>query len=130
MYTAENYEQWLKNMNKNLGGPIGDTQKALADIWQRVAKENLEIMSDNLSLLSDQLKRFASIKRPEEYLNTLRECVNEDIKAGIENSQRFMHSTMENFEECMKSCGSLQENVIKTAAKEHEKHHHKEKDRS
>lgn len=107
MYT-EGFEQWIKS-TKDFGAPMGELNKATTDICKRMAEENLQLLNENFSLMSDQLKRLSSIKRPEDYLNVLRECINEDISASIENTQRLMHSTMEHMEECAKLWGSVRD---------------------
>lgn len=120
MYT-EGFDQWLKTANKNLSAPLGDLSKASTEMWRKTLAQNLEIMSDNLLLLSGQLQRFTTVKKPEDYFNVLKECVNEDINTTVENSQKLLHTTVENIEEYVKSCGSLQESTIKAAVKEKER---------
>lgn len=120
MYT-EGFEQWLKTANKNFGAPIADMQKANTEIWRHLMSDHLEMVSDNLSRLSDQLKRLAHVKRPEDYLNVMRECINEDINASIENSQHLLHSTLEHFEHFARTYGSVQESTLKQAHKERER---------
>lgn len=124
MYT-EGFEQWIKTANKNFSAPLGDWHKASNEMLHHIVSENLEMISDNLLRLSDQLKRFAQIKKPEDYLNVIRECINEDINATIENSQKLLHSTMEHMEECAKSCGTLHESTLKATNKEREREREK-----
>jgi hypothetical protein len=116
----DSFEQWLK-ANKNFTAPLGEWNKLSTDLLRRISQENIEMMSDNFSRWSDQLKRFGDVKKPEDLINVLRECINENITATMENSQQLLHSTVEHMEECAKACGTLQEKTLKTAAKEKER---------
>lgn len=124
MYT-EGFEQWLKTANKSFSGPMSEWHKSNTELWHDLLAENLEIASENFQRVSEQLKRFARIKKTEDYLTLVRECINEDINAAIENSQKLLHSTMEHVEECMKSATNVHETTMKAASKEREREREK-----
>ena len=109
MYT-EHYDHWFK-ANKNFATPLTEWNKATAEICQRAAQKNLELIGDNFSLLSDQLKRFTSIRKPEELVTLQKECLAENMNAAAECLQKIMHISMENMEEFTKLCGQTREHV-------------------
>lgn len=115
------FEQWLKTTNKGFHAPLGAFSKAGIEMWQQIFAENLEMASENLSRLSDHLKRLTTVKKPEEYLAIMKECINEDMNAVIENSQKVFRHAVEHIEECVKSYGSAEESTFKTVIKEKNK---------
>lgn len=124
---AEGIEQLLK-ANKGFTAPLGEWNKVSADLGRRLLEQNLELLSDdleiiseNFSLLSDQLRRVSHVKKPDELMNVVRDCMNENINTSIENSQRLLRSTMEHFQEAVKACGIMQEESLKTVRKEKER---------
>lgn len=126
MYT-ESMEQLLK-ANKNLSAPLSEWNKLTADTIRRILEENIEllsedfqILSENFSLLSHQLDRISHVKKPDEYMSVVRECVNENINKSIENSQRLLRASMDHFQEAVKACGTIQETTLKTTIKDKER---------
>lgn len=105
MYT-EGFEQWFK-MNKNMTGPLNEWNKTCTEMGRRIAQQNLEILGDNISRLSDRLKRLSSIRKPEDFFNLQKECLQEDMTAAIEGTQKLIHTTMQNMEEFTKLWGSV-----------------------
>ena len=112
MYT-EGFEQWFK-LNKNISSPMNEMSKLATDISKRISEQNLQLIEESIARFSSQLKRLSSVKRPEEFLNVQREIISENISTSIEMTQKFIHMTMENFEEISKIWGT-------TAAKISEK---------
>ena len=128
---TEGFDQFLK-MGKNMTGPFGDLQKASTEIFRRIAQQNLEMMGENFSRLSDQVRRLSDVRKPEDFFNLQKQCINEDVTATIENLQKMVHTSMENIEEFTKLCGSMTQetgaNTMK-AAEKFEKDREKEKDK-
>ncbi|RDI38964.1 phasin family protein [Aquicella lusitana] len=104
MYT-EGFEQWFK-VNKNLTTPLNEWNKACTEMCRRMTQQNLELIGENVSRLSERLKRISSVRKPEDFFNLQKECLNEDMAASIEYMQKYIHNSMENFEEFTKLCGS------------------------
>lgn len=107
----EGFEQFAK-LSKHITAPMSEWHKAATDIAQRMTQQQIEIVSENFSRLSDQMKRFSHIKRPEDVITLQKDCLNEDISAVIENSQKLVHMSMENMEELTKLCGTVRESVL------------------
>lgn len=119
MYT-EGFEQWFK-LNKNFTTPVNDINKATTDICRRLTQEGLEILSDNVTLVSDQMKRLSNIRKPEDYLNLTRECLTEDLNAGVATIQKMMQLSMQTIEEMTRLTGSMRDTastIVRTAEKE------------
>lgn len=104
MYT-EGLEQLMKS-SKNFSNPFIEWNHLTTELYKHVAEENLEIMGEHFSRLSDQLKRLSHTKKPEDFFNIMKDCINEDITATVENSQKILHSSIAQMEECMKLCGT------------------------
>lgn len=113
MYT-EGFEQWFK-MNKNITSPFNEWNKTCTELCRRVTQQSLEIFGENVSRLSDRLKRFSNVRKPEDFFNLQKESFQEDIAATIENTQKLVHSSMENMEEFTKLWGSMCSTVHETA---------------
>lgn len=130
MYT-EGFEQWFK-MNKNFVNPMGELGRASTEIYQHMMEQQLEIVGENFSRLSNQLQRLSSVKDPQSLLKVQKDCINEDVSAAIENTQKMIHIAMESMEEFTKVCQSTMRepamNVAKTMEKE-SKHHRDRDDR-
>jgi hypothetical protein len=107
----EHFDQFAK-LSKHISTPINEWNKAATDILQKVTQQNIELVSENFSRLSDQMKRFSHVKRPEDLITLQKDCVNEDISAAIENTQKIVHMSMENMEEITKLCGTVRESVL------------------
>lgn len=96
MYT-QGFEQWLK-MNKTLAAPLSDLNRTATDICSGIIQQNIALMSENFSRISDQLKRLGNVKKPEELIDLQKECLNENISASIEGTQKLAQITIENLE--------------------------------
>lgn len=119
MYT-EGFEQWFK-INKNWANPISEWNKATTELCQRMAEQNLEMTGENFSRLSDQLKRFSNIRKPEDFLNLQKDCINEDMTCAIECARKLIHNSMETMEKFTKLCGTIQEPMTTSKPSEREK---------
>lgn len=117
---SEDFEQWFK-LNKGLTHPLSGWSKAVTEIWRRTTQQNLELIGENFSRLSDQLKRLSNVKKPEDLLTFQKDCLNENISATIENVQKILQLSMENFEEFTKLYGSSWREPIIQATKTAEK---------
>lgn len=120
MYT-ESFEQWLK-ANKNFSAPMGELNKAGTDFYRRIAQQNIELLSENYARFADQLQRLSQVKKPEELLHLQKECLNEDMTAGIENMQKLVHLSIENMEELTRLFSTARDTAMKPVEKEREKH--------
>jgi hypothetical protein len=120
MYT-EGFEQWFK-LNKNMTGPLNELGKTATDICRRSAQQNLEIIGENLNRFSDQMKRLSNVRKPEDLINLQRECLNEDISAVMENTQKLAHNAMENYEELSRIWGSTAAKVTENAVEKAQKY--------
>jgi len=99
----EHFEQWTKN--KNMFAPTSEWSKQVTELChmcQHIAQKNLEIANESVFRWSDQLKRFSNIKKPEDFFNLQRECINENITACLQNMQTLLSSCTEAADECMK----------------------------
>lgn len=117
---AEGFEQWFK-LNKNFTTPMNDLNKATTDICRRMTQEGLEILGDNVTLASDQMKRMSNIRKPEDYLNLTRECLTEDLNAGISTLQKLMQLSMQTIEEMTRLSSSMRESastIVKSGEKD------------
>ena len=106
----DGFEQWSK-LNKNFSLPLDEFSKETASLYRRIAQKNLEWVSENLSRTSDQLARLSNTKKPEEFLNVQKECLNENMKATIENIQKITQLIMENIQEFTKLWASCREPI-------------------
>jgi hypothetical protein len=117
MYT-EGFDQWIK-MNKNMTSPLTEWNKATTELCQRAMQQNLELMGENFSRASNQLKRFTSVRKPEELLSLQKECFNEGLTTMLENTQKLIHTTMENLEQFTKLLGSTMRDATPTPENTH-----------
>jgi len=115
MYT-EGFEQWFKNA-KNMSVPFNEWNKAATDILRRTTQENIDLLGDNLSLFSDQLKRMSNAKKPEDFINIQKDCINEGMSAAIESMQKIVNLSMKNMEEITKLYGSALREQTRAAQK-------------
>ncbi len=95
---TENFEQWFKQ-GKNFTLPINELNKVTTDICRHATQEGLDILSDNVALMSDQMKRLGNVRKPEDYLNLSRECITENMNAGIATIQKMMQLSVQTLEE-------------------------------
>jgi len=110
---TEGFDQWIK-MNKNMTGPLTEWSKATTELCQKTMQQNLELMGENISRASNQLKRLTTVRKPEDLLNLQKECFNEGLTALLENTQKIIHTTMQNIEELTKLGGStLRESTMR-----------------
>ena len=99
---TEGYEQYFK-LGKNFMNPWNDVNKTVWDICRRANQGALEIAGENLNRTADQLKRFSSVKRPEEVPALQKECLNENISAWMADFQKLLNLSMSGFEEVNKT---------------------------
>lgn len=123
----EGFEQMTK-INKTLTGPLSEWNHVTIEIYRRMLQQHLELMGENFSRISEQLKRFSDIKKPEDFFNLQKDCLNENINTTIESFHKLMRISMLGFEEYSKLFGSLRDTVtnnlkdnIKNAEKASEK---------
>lgn len=109
MYT-EGYDQWFK-VNKNVALPMAEWNKVTTELCQKITQQNLELMGENFSRVSDQLKRLTSIKKPEDMLSLQKECLDEDLKATMEWTHKYIQLLMENMEVFTKLCNPKQKST-------------------
>lgn len=109
MYT-EGYDQWFK-LNKNISAPLTELNQATTTMYKHMTEQHLELLGDNFTRLSDQLKRFTNARKPEDFINLQKECMNENITATIEGFQKILQTSMENFEEFTKLCNTFRDNT-------------------
>ena len=119
MYT-EGFEQMFK-MNKNMSQPLQEWNKNCTEMCRRIAQQNLDLISDNVTRLSDQLKRFTHAKKPEDFFNLQKDCMNEDMAATMETVQKVIHTSMENMEQLTKMCGTAMREPMHAMEKERER---------
>ncbi len=99
---TEGFEQYFK-LGKNFTNPWSDVSKTILDLCRRVNQGTLEIAGENLDRTADQLKRFSSVKRPDEAINLQKECLNENITAWMSDFQKLMNLSLSSFEEINKN---------------------------
>lgn len=105
MFT-EQYEQWFKAMNKPQA--MSEWTKLGTDIFQRSAAQQWRMVEENVTRITDQTKRFASVRKPEDFFNLQKECINENLTASINCVQTMMKSAMENVDAITKLCSQSQ----------------------
>lgn len=124
MNNENNFEQWFK-LNKNLSAPFGEMNKATTDMFKRLSEQNLECVEENIARYTEQLKRLSHVKSPEEWWNLQRECLMENMQAGIETSQKWLQLNRENMEELSSlysnTAAKVSEKVVEKARKFAEK---------
>lgn len=125
MYT-EGFEQWFK-LNKNMTNPMNEINKAATEICRRSAQHNMELIGENVTRLSDQLKRFSNVRKPEDFFNLQKECLNEDMSALMKNMQELSQNALENFEELSKILGSTAAKVTESTVEKAHTHKYTEK---
>jgi hypothetical protein len=106
----ENIEQWFK-LNKNIGTPVSEMNKATTDMCKRIAEQNLELIEENIARFSNQVKRLSNVRSPEELINLQKDCLSENITAGMETTQKIIQMGMENVEEVSKLLGTTASKV-------------------
>lgn len=99
----DGFEHWMKT-GKSWMGPLAEWNKVSTDMMRKLAQQNMELIGENFSRMSDQLKRLSSAKRPEDFINVQRDCLNEDLSAAMESVHKMIHTTMENMEEFTRLC--------------------------
>lgn len=119
MFT-DSFEQWLK-LNKQFTSPFTELTKSSTEMWQRFVGENLEITGENISRLSEQFRRLSTIKRPEDFINLQKECINENMTAALENMQKLVNASIENIDQLTKCCHTLHEPFMNAMQKTAEK---------
>lgn len=82
-----------------------------------VAEEVFEIAGENLTRISNQMKRLTEVRKPEDFLNLQRECMEENIAAISKNTEKLMHLYAGRLEEWTKNCEACHKEV-KTKVKE------------
>src|SRR3990167_8312721 len=108
-------------MNKHLMNPLGEWNQAANEIFQKTMQQNLEIMGEHISRASDQLKHFSQLKNPNEFFNFQKDCINENMNACVECTQKIVSNTMEHMEELTKLCGSVWGNCQEMGSKSFDK---------
>lgn len=118
------YNEGLDNllkMNKTFTAPLGEWNKAINDIGKRIADQNMEIIAENFTRVSNQLKRLSNVRKPEDFFNLQKDCLSENISAGIDLTQKVIHMTMENFEEISKLSGTTAAKITERAVEKAQK---------
>lgn len=103
MYT-EGFEQWVK-LNQNLTAPLAELNKTTTQMLQKVYQQQIEMTSDNIARISNQIKRMGHVKKPEEMMTLQKECISENISSAVDNMQKLIQISMQNFEELTKTYG-------------------------
>jgi len=116
----ESFEQFFKT-NNNFMTPINQWNKAATELCQRITQQNMELFGENSTRISKQMKKLSSIKNPKDYFEVLRDCLNEDIAATVQNVNKLIHHTLETTEEFSELCGTMCESAMPKT------HTHKEK---
>jgi hypothetical protein len=101
---TESSQQWFQ-FNKNWATSLSSFNKITTETFRDLARQNLELIGENFNRFSDQMRRFSSIKRPEELIDFGRECINENISSNIETLQKILQmylTNMESFSELAK----------------------------
>ncbi|TAK78887.1 MAG: phasin family protein [Gammaproteobacteria bacterium] len=118
MFT-EGFEQFFKT-NKNLSTPLTEWNKTYTEMCRRIAQKNIEQMGENVSRFSEQLKQLSNMRKPEDFIQWQKECLEEEMAASMEYAQEIIHTSMANMEEltklCKSTCGTWHESTM-TAAK-------------
>ena len=117
----ENFEQWYK-LNKNLGAPVSDLTKALAEMGKRISEQNVALFEENAARISNQLKRLGNVKKPEDFFELQKDCFSENITAGIETVQKIVRMSMENLEEISNLWSSTASKVSEAAVERAQKY--------
>lgn len=99
---TDGFEQYYK-LGRTFLSPWNDVGKTVLEICRRANQGTLEIAEENLTRTADQLKRFNTVKRPEEFLNLQKECLNENITAWMGDIQKLINLSLGSFEEMNKS---------------------------
>ena len=103
---TEGFEQYYK-LSKNFMNPLNnDVSKTVLELCRRVNQGALEIAGDNLNRTAEQMKRFSSVKRPEELLTLQKECLTENLSAVMSDIQKWVTLSLGSFEEVSKNFSS------------------------
>lgn len=109
MFT-DTQDQWFKS-SKSFATPLNEWNKTTNEMCQRFTQQQLSLISTHFSRVSEQMKRFTSVKKPEDFMQLQKECLQENIAASIESMQNMLLMTMENLEELSKLCQIQRETV-------------------
>lgn len=104
------FEQWFK-MNKNLAAPLTESAQVFTDMCKRITEQNLAVISENCARMSERLKHLTTLRKPEEFINFHKDCVNEDISAMLDLTHKYLKIHMNNLEQLTRLFGSSLENL-------------------
>ena len=110
---SENFEQYFK-LGRTFLTPWNDIGKAWVDIFRKTSQDSLEIASTSLARYSEQLQRLSNVNRPEELFNIEKECFNENLNASMNNLQKFINNSLENFAMINKTFTTAKEQATST----------------
>jgi hypothetical protein len=94
---TESSQQWFQ-FNKNWANSVNSFNQITTQTFRDLARQNLELIGENFNRFSDQMRRFSTIKRPEEFVDLGRECINENISASVETLQNILQMYLTNID--------------------------------
>jgi alpha-D-ribose 1-methylphosphonate 5-triphosphate diphosphatase PhnM len=87
--------------------------------FQKLTKENLNLLSKQFDSLSEQTSRLTAAKNPTDVVLVLQSCFTDNMQSAIENGQNIMHNSLEFMQNGLNICGNCSQSVGKANSPKH-----------
>lgn len=110
---TEGFEHWMQ-LNKNLFKPFSEWNKFSTELCYKTMQDQLEFLNDRLSHLSDHCKQLMHVKKPEEFFNLQKDCMQEELKASMHHIEKTIKHLVEELQTFSNLCATTVEKTANT----------------